>query len=134
MVDLTVAVEFGLVAACLTFIYRISSLSRIEEVEPATLSTLDLASLSGVVRVYRLYGALFFGAVEMVDALGQTLSANDTLVLDLKNLIYMDTSGADALMALRRQCDKKGAHLRLTGLAHQPMDIARRAGLADLAL
>lgn len=34
MVDLTVAVEFGLFAACVTFIYRISNLSRIEQLSP----------------------------------------------------------------------------------------------------
>ena len=70
----------------------------------------------------------------MVESLTPTVSAGDTVVLDLKNLIYMDTTGADALMALRRQCDKKGARLRLMGLGHQPMDIARRTGLADWAL
>ncbi len=46
----------------------------------------------------------------------------------------MDTTGADALLALRRQCEKKGARLCLIGLGHQPMDIARRTGLAELAL
>ena len=34
--DLTVAVEFGIAAACLTFIYRISSLSRAEQLDAAT--------------------------------------------------------------------------------------------------
>ncbi len=134
MVDLTVAVEVGLAAACLTFIYRISSLSRIEEVPPPSLPGFDPAQFPGQVRAYRLYGALFFGAVQMVESLTPTVSAGDTVVLDLKNLIYMDTTGADALMALRRQCDKKGARLRLMGLGHQPMDIARRTGLADWAL
>jgi SulP family sulfate permease len=33
VVDLTVAVEVGLIAACLTFIYRISSLTRAEQVQ-----------------------------------------------------------------------------------------------------
>lgn len=47
--DLTVAVEVGLVAACLTFIYRISSLTRSE---PVTLADPG-------VQAHRLYGALF---------------------------------------------------------------------------
>jgi SulP family sulfate permease len=134
MVDLTAAVEFGLFAACLTFIYRISSLSRIEQVEPAALDSLSQIDWPGQVHVHRLYGALFFGAVRMVESLAEPLRQGDALVLDLKNLIYMDTSGADALAALRRQCDKKGVRLCLVGLTHQPLDIAKRTGLAGLAL
>jgi len=52
-----------------------------------------------------------------------------TLVLDLKNLIYVDSSGADALLALARSCRQKGVRLIVCGLAHQPLDIAQRSGL-----
>ena len=129
MVDLTVAVEFGLFAACITFIYRISSLSRVEE-----LTGTDAPSLlnqQGQVRAYRFYGALFFGAVKMVEAIEDELPQK-ALVLDLKNLIYIDSSGADALMALAQICQKKHVKLMLCGLKHQPLDIAKRTGLLDL--
>ena len=129
MVDLTVAVEFGLFAACITFIYRISSLSRVEE-----LTGTDAPSLlnqQGQVRAYRFYGALFFGAVKMVEAIEDELPQK-ALVLDLKNLIYIDSSGADALMALAQICQKKHMKLMLCGLKHQPLDIAKRTGLLDL--
>ena len=129
MVDLTVAVEFGLFAACITFIYRISSLSRVEE-----LTGTDAPSLlnqQGQVRAYRFYGALFFGAVKMVEAIEDELPQK-ALVLDLKNLIYIDSSGADALMALAQVCQKKHVTLMLCGLKHQPLDIAKRTGLLDL--
>ena len=133
VVDLTGAVEFGLAAACLTFIYRVSSLSRIEEVDRASLDATRTWPGSERVRVYRMYGALFFGAVRLVEALAEPLEPGDALVLDLKNLIYMDTTGADAIEGLRRQCEKKGCRLWLVGLAHQPLDIARRCGLTGLA-
>ena len=129
MVDLTVAVEFGLFAACITFIYRISSLSRVEE-----LTGTDAPSLfnqQGQVRAYRFYGALFFGAVKIVEAIEDELPQK-TLVLDLKNLIYIDSSGADALMALAQICQKKHVKLMLCGLKHQPLDIAKRTGMLDL--
>jgi SulP family sulfate permease len=128
-VDLTVAVEFGLVAACLTFIYRISSLSRIEEVAPATLASLDPWPWPTQTRAHRLYGALFFGAAQLVEALAAPMSEGERLVLDLKNLIYMDTTGADAMASLARQCEKKKVTLVLIGVSHQPLDMARRAGL-----
>ena len=126
VVDLTVAVEVGLMAACLTFIYRVSSLSR-SEVVPAEHHP-ALQSDTNRLQAHRLYGALFFGAVKLVEAIEENLPQH-TLVLDLKNLIYVDSSGADALLALARSCRKKGVRLILCGLAHQPLDIAQRSGL-----
>ncbi|KRH99641.1 SulP family inorganic anion transporter [Curvibacter sp. PAE-UM] len=126
IVDLTVAVEVGLIAACLTFIYRISSLTRAEAVSAQDQPL--LAGQDGQVRAWRLYGALFFGAVKLVEDMEQQLPAR-ALVLDLKNLIYVDSSGADTLLDLARGCQKHGVRLILCGLQHQPLDIARRSGL-----
>ncbi len=126
VVDLTVAVEVGLIAACLTFIYRISSLSR-SEVVPAEQHS-ALQGHAADVQAYRLYGALFFGAVKLVESIEANLP-RQALVLDLKNLIYVDSSGTDALLALARSCRKKDVRLILCGLAHQPLDIAQRSGL-----
>ena len=128
IVDLTVAVEVGLIAACLTFIYRISNLTRSEAVTPLTHPILQ-GQAPGV-KAYRLYGALFFGAVKLVEAMEDDLPEH-TLVLDLKNLIYVDSSGADALMALVRTCHKRQLRLILCGLAHQPLDLAQRSGLLE---
>jgi SulP family sulfate permease len=126
IVDLTVAVEVGLIAACLTFIYRISSLSRSEQVQPDTHP--ELAGHETTVQAHRLYGALFFGAVKLVEEIEEHLP-EQALVLDLKNLIYIDTSGADSLMALARTCRKKQVRLILCGVDHQPLDMMRRCGL-----
>ena len=130
MVELTVAVEFGLFAACITFIYRISNLSRVEPLSDK--DTAKLAHQEGLVSAYRFYGALFFGAVKLVEAIEDKLPQK-ALVLDLKNLIYIDSSGIDALMALARICQKKQVRLIICGLNHQPLDIARRTGFLALA-
>ncbi|MBU3652320.1 MAG: STAS domain-containing protein [Limnohabitans sp.] len=127
VVDLTVAVEVGLMAACLTFIYRISNLTRAEAVSH---DHPDLQGQSGV-QAHRMYGALFFGAVKLIEALEDSLPER-ALVIDLKNLIYVDSSGADALLALARTCRQRHVALILCGLAHQPRDIASRSGLLDL--
>jgi len=126
IVDLTVAVEVGLVAACLTFVYRISSLSRAEHVQADSFP--ELAGHETAVHAHRLYGALFFGAVKLVEAIEESLPAQ-AVVLDLKNLIYVDSSGADALLALARSCKKKNVRLIVCGLGHQPLDMAQRSGL-----
>ena len=121
--DLTVAVEVGLVAACLTFIYRISSLSRYEAVSVDVQPS--LSGLQGQVEAYRLYGALFFGAVKLLEEIEDKLPTH-ALVLDLKNVIYLDPTGVDALSSLVRKCRKEHVRLIICGLAHQPLDMAQR--------
>ena len=127
---MTIAVEVGLVIACLTFIYRISSLTR---VTPA--SEIDypvLRGKSGAVRAYRLYGALFFGTVHRIEELGETLPSR-VLVLDFKNLLYMDTSAVDALRLLLSDCKRTGVRLVVCGLTGQALEMAERSGfLASL--
>ena len=129
MVDLTVAVEFGLFAACVTFIYRISNLSRVEQLSP--VDTQALIGQDGRISAYRFYGALFFGAVKLVEAIEDHLPQK-AVILDLKNIIYIDSSGADALMSLAHVCQKRQVRLVICGLNHQPMDIAKRTGLLGL--
>jgi SulP family sulfate permease len=124
---LTVAVEFGVFAACLTFIYHISSLSRSER-----LTRTDHAELADArIHAWRLYGALFFGATQLVEQLQDHLPPH-TLVLDLKNVIYVDSTGAEALEHLVNTCRKHGVRLIVCGLLNQPRDIATRTGLLAL--
>ncbi len=133
VVDLTVAVEVGLVAACLTFIYRISSLSRADPVGAA-----DYPALQGhgkVIQAYRLHGAIFFGAVKLIEQITDDLPAR-SLVLDFKNVLYIDSSGADSVMDLLKACRKNNVELVVCGMLYQPRDILTRcgfvAGLGDI--
>ena len=124
--DLTVAVEVGLVATCLTFIYRISSLTRCERVH-ASDQTL-LKDQTGKVDAYRLHGALFFGAVQLIEKMEDALPSK-ALILDFSNVLYIDSSGAEALTDLIRSCRKNQVSFFMSGLAHQPQDILQRCGL-----
>ena len=128
VVDLTVAVQVGLLAACVTFIYRISSLSRVEPV--VAHDHPELSGLETQVVGYRLYGALFFGAVTLMEDISTQLPSR-ALVLDLKNVIYMDSSGTDALKELAQQCERQQVHVVVCGLQHQPLDIVQRSGLLE---
>ncbi|MEY2780736.1 MAG: hypothetical protein RL307_440 [Pseudomonadota bacterium] len=114
LVDLTVAVQVGLAAACLTFIYRISSLTRIEAVSDDART-----------QVHALNGALFFAAVQLLEDLSNALPS-EALVLDFTHVIYLDSSGMDALMHLSTDCHVQGVRLFLVGLQGQPLDILRR--------
>jgi SulP family sulfate permease len=126
--DLTVAVEAGLVAACITFIYRISSLSRSEKLTPADQPLLQ--DLDGEVDAYSLHGAIFFGAVKLIEALEDHLPRH-TLVVNFSNVLYVDSTGADSLLELAKACQKAQVRLVLCGLRYQPLDIAQRCGLLN---
>ncbi len=126
--DLTVAIQIGLIAACVTFIYRISNLSRCESVE---LTWPDQGTPQSGTKAYRLYGALFFGAVAIVDNIQNRLP-NQVLILDFEHLLYMDSSGADAIKDLSRACLTQEVKLIVCGLSNQPLDIMHRIGLDNL--
>ena len=64
-------------------------------------------------------------------SINEGLTLARTLLLDLKNVIYVDSSGADALMNLIGTCRKKEVQLIICGLLHQPLDIAQRSGLLE---
>ena len=50
-------------------------------------------------------------------------------MIDLKNVIYVDSTGAEALESLVAACRKHRVWLIVAGLVGQPHDIAARTGL-----
>ncbi len=122
--DLMVAVEVGLVLACVFFIYRMSTLFTVQLL-PSTQAP------PGVV-VFELFGALFFGAVGKIEALpAQVPAGTRCVVLDMHRLISMDTSGLDALEQLHRSLQRQGQALVLAAVTPQAMSLMRRSGFAD---
>ena len=117
MVDLTVAIEVGLVAACLTFIYRVSNLTQCELVNESTEQ-----------QTWAVRGILFFGAVDLITEWTERLP-QQALTLDLSGVIYIDATGADALSSLWQRCEREGVRLQWMGLNPQPQDILTRVGL-----
>lgn len=121
--DLTVAVEVGLVLACVFFVWRMGTLFRVEPIA--------VAVPEGVV-VRRLFGALFFGAVGRLERLADELPAGTrVLVLEMHQLISMDSSGLDALDQLERALARRGIELRLAAANEQPASLMLRTGFAQ---
>ncbi|MBX3607039.1 MAG: STAS domain-containing protein [Piscinibacter sp.] len=119
--DLTVAVQIGLVLACVFFIYRMSTLFRVQAHDPAELPP--------GVQVFELFGALFFGAVGKIESLpAQVHDGTRAVVLEMHRLISLDTSGLDALEQLHRMLKKRGVALVLAHVNEQPLSLMRRAG------
>lgn len=120
--DLTVAVQVGLVAACALFIRRMSSLFRVE-----------LIGRAGNQRTYKLYGALFFGAVARIDEAVQAVETGPDapqIVLDALQLVSLDASGLDALRQLHKAVLARGGTLRVDSLQAQPLELFERSGFA----
>jgi len=123
--DLTVAVEVGLVMACVFFIYRMSTLFRVEFAPAA-------ADAPGVV-VGHLYGSLFFGAVAKLEAIGDELpEGTQVLVLEMHQLVSLDASGLDALEQLHRMLQRHGVRLVLCALNAQPQALLAHSDFAAL--
>ncbi|CAD5373790.1 Sulfate permease [Rubrivivax sp. A210] len=119
--DLTVAVEVGLVLACVFFIWRMSTLF---SVKPHAA-----ADLPPGVQAFELYGSLFFGAVGKIEALPEQLPpATRAVVLDMQRLVSMDTSGLDALEQLHRTLKRQQVALVLANVNAQPLSLVQRSG------
>ena len=122
--DLTVAVEVGLVLACVFFIYRMSTLFTVQPL-PATQAPPGVA-------VFELFGSLFFGAVGKVEALPALLTEGTRcVVLEMHRLISLDTSGLDALEQLHRVLQRQGQALVLANVNPQPLSLMKRSGFEE---
>ncbi len=129
--DLTVAVEVGLILASLMFIMRVSSLTRIERVR----LPMDLANpASGLtVGVWRIFGSLFFGSVGKLEALlNPAEGLPRIMVLEMHQVINLDTTGLDALKGLHRHLERQGGRLILAELNEQPLSLVRRSGFLNV--
>ncbi len=118
--DLTVAVQVGLLLACALFIRRMSS-----------LFSVALVAQEGNTLTYRLYGALFFGAVAKIDVAVQAVEngpPGPVVVLDALQLVSLDTSGLDALRQLHKAVLLRGGTLRIESLQPQPREVFDRSG------
>ena len=121
--DLTVALQVGMMLACVLFARRMSSLFQVVEVSRSA----DAAS-------FQLYGSLFFGAVAKLDPILNVVeSAPQALVvrLDLQSLQSLDTSGLDVLEQLHKAIVLRGGRLVLAGVNAQPKAVMERSGFLD---
>jgi SulP family sulfate permease len=126
--DLTVAVEVGLILACLFFIWRMGTLFRVTELQPPGPE----AQPPQARQAFELYGSLFFGAVGQLEDLPARVRPDTrTVALDMHRLVSMDTSGLEALRHLAHTLRRREVALVLARVNEQPMSLIRRSGFAD---
>ncbi len=130
--DLTIAVELGMVLACLAFIYRMSALTKIERL-PLDEEAMDPRFMypDGTMRVaaWRLFGSLFFGAVNKLEELLDPVAGHpEIVILDMTRLVQLDTTGLEGLENLLQKLKKRNCTLLVCGLNSQPGSLLRRSG------
>lgn len=127
--DLTVAVQVGLILACVFFIYRMGMLFKAQPHERPDGST----QLPAGVQVFELFGSLFFGAVGKIESLPAQIHGNTrAVVLEMHRLISMDTSGLDALQQFHRTLQQRNVALVLANVNEQPLSLIRRSGFEHI--
>ena len=134
---LTAAVEVGMFIAIFFFIQRITELTHVSLSEHSPMPDDNEATLArkavpeGVV-IYRVFGALFFGAADKLETiLQQSHTEPEVLILKMHEVISMDTSALHTLGHLHKKLRKHDKHLILCGPHTQPYFLMQQAGFFD---
>lgn len=137
VIDLTVAVEIGMVLAAMLFIKRSSETAQITAVDESTETEGSHHSLIGKeipkgVMIFRMMGAFFFGAADKLESvLKREKQEPEVLILRMRKVIAMDATGLNALEDLYERLHKKGKHLLLSAPHTHPMLVMEKAGFID---
>lgn len=127
LIDLTVAIEVGVILAAVMFMHRMSETVSVSESgeEPDLAKGLPPGTV-----LYRIDGPMFFGAArKLLDVLDRTGGAPRVLILDMETVPMLDATGADALSTLVARAGKRGAYVVMAGLQRQPLGVLHGLGL-----
>lgn len=137
VIDLTVAVEIGMVLAAILFIKRSAETTQIMAVDETTETEGSQHSLIGKeipkgVMIYRMMGAFFFGAVDKLESvLRRNKAEPEVLILRMRKVMAMDATGLNALEDLHEKLRRKGKHLVLSAPHTHPLMVMEKAGFID---
>lgn len=141
--DLVVAIEIGMLLACLLFMKRMSDETSVKSWKYTTLHEEEtdianqdkeerqhLMSISAPIRVYEMSGPLFFGAA---DQIGTIIVKDMTkyLILRMRSVPAMDITAMNAMNSLYEKCKKDGITLILSHVNEQPLRVMQKAGFYD---
>ncbi|MDR3459948.1 MAG: sulfate permease [Verrucomicrobiae bacterium] len=137
IIDLTVAVEIGMVLAAILFIKRVSETTQITAVDEASETEGPQHSLVGKniprgVMIYRIFGSFFFGAADKLEtALKRSGQEPEVLILRMRKVLAIDATGLNALEDIYEKLHARGKHLILSGPHTQPLFMMDKAGFLD---
>ena len=133
--DLVVAIEIGMVLACLLFIKRISEETHIDSWTYVDDDTPDinenLKKLPLQIRVYEITGPLFFGAADAIEHI-VVKDFTKCLVIRMRSVPALDTTAMNALKNLAKVCQAKEIAMVFSHVNEQPMHVMEKAGFIEI--
>jgi SulP family sulfate permease len=140
LVDLTVAIQVGVVLAAILFMHRMAEVVTVQRgVSPIAADVDDFegsieepdqrAHLPDDVEVFQLRGPLFFGAASVLqDVLDRIGRPPRAFILRMREVPLIDASGVGALREFVRRCRSHGTMVIVTGVQPQPRRILKQMG------
>jgi len=142
LVDLTVAIEVGVVLAAVLFMHRMAEavqqqtqqrllVEDEDDFEPAAGGAYDRRrNLPPGVETFELRGPFFFGVANLLgDVLDRIGQPPKLFVLVLREVPIIDATGIDALRSFADRCRRDGTRLVLVGLQPSAREALERMGV-----
>jgi sulfate permease, SulP family len=143
-VDLTIAVQVGIVVASLLFMKRMSDITHIQEItgelrdtgeDPGEITQVRKRKkyvggyeIPAGVEVYAVNGPFFFGAAaKLEDVISEIDKPPKVFILRMKNVPAIDATGIYALERMAKRCQSQKTILILTEIREQPLRAIVRA-------
>lgn len=139
VVDLTVAIQVGVILSAILFIKRMAEVSQItplsrdlQESEKDDDAESGHVSIPDGVEVFEVFGSLFFGAVDKFTEMILSRSGKHRIfILETKNLLAIDATGIRAIEDLVNQLSHQNVRFLLSGIHKQPLFAITQSGLVD---
>jgi sulfate permease, SulP family len=137
LVDLTVAIEVGMVLAAFLFMHRMASLTNVTPVtgdlgDEEGGDDLTSPAVPPGVEIYEINGPFFFGAAETFkDTLARVARKPKVLILRMRRVPVMDATGLHALSDVVIRSRRDGTIVLLAEVQPQPLETMRRSVLID---
>jgi SulP family sulfate permease len=139
VVDLTVAIQVGVILSAMLFIRRMAEVSQVtpltrdlKEAEEADEDGAHPGAVPEGVEVFEVFGTLFFGAVEQFTETMRTLERPPKVfILETRNLLAIDATGIRAIEDLVARLKGGGTSFILSGIHKQPLVAIAQAGLVE---
>jgi SulP family sulfate permease len=139
-IDLTVAVQVGVVLAAMLFIRNMAEVTNVSAIrrelqdreEAADPNPADSHAIPPGVEIYEITGPFFFGAAEKFkDTLRMTGKPPAVLILRLRDVPAMDATGLHVIRELLHKCHRDNTALFLAEVHVRPVGTMQRSGLWD---
>ena len=130
IVDLTVAIEVGVVLAIVLFVRRVMQTSTVsvlegqiaatEDVEKAALEDTDRLQIPAGVEVYEIDGPFFFGLASRFEEFENRKGGNTKVrIIRMRKVPFMDSTGVNNLRNLCERTRKRGVTVILSGVTEK---------------